>query len=84
VLAGLRGSGRAGRRAAAEGLGPEALTARELEIARSAAQRLTAQEIADRLFISRRTVEGHLASVYTKLGVSSRAELARKLDELAV
>ncbi|MDQ1568047.1 MAG: Bacterial regulatory protein luxR family, partial [Actinomycetota bacterium] len=41
-------------------------------------------EIATRLFISYRTVEGHLANVYVKLGVNSRPDLARKLAELAL
>jgi DNA-binding CsgD family transcriptional regulator len=35
--------------------------------------------VAAALFISAKTVEGHLANVYTKLGVRSRAELARKV-----
>lgn len=52
-----------------------ALTARELEIGELAARGLRNAEIADRLFLSRRTVENHLASVYRKLGGSSRAEL---------
>ncbi len=82
ALAVLRGLGKGGRRAADAALGASALTAREREVARLAAQRLTAQEIADQLFIGRRTVEGHLASVYTKLGVGSRSELARRLAEL--
>ncbi|MGH9036836.1 MAG: response regulator transcription factor, partial [Acidimicrobiia bacterium] len=77
----LRGLGKAGRRAAGAALGAPALTSREREVARLAAQRLTAAEIAEQLFISRRTVETHLASVYTKLGVNSRAQLARKLAE---
>ncbi|MGH8973459.1 MAG: ATP-binding protein [Acidimicrobiia bacterium] len=77
----LRGLGKAGRRAAGAALGAPALTSREREVARLAARRLTAAEIADQLFISRRTVETHLASVYTKLGVNSRAQLARKLAD---
>src|SRR5215211_5939221 len=52
--------------------GSRPLTPREHEIARLAAARWTDQEIADALFISVRTVESHLASVYRKLGVSSR------------
>ena len=79
----LRGLGKAGRRAAGAALGAPALTSREREVARLAAQRLTAAEIAEQLFISRRTVETHLASVYTKLGVNSRAQLARKLADQA-
>ena len=51
------------------------LTRRELEISRLAVRGLGNTDIADQLFVSRRTVENHLASVYRKLGVSSRAEL---------
>ncbi|TMR12902.1 hypothetical protein ETD86_31685 [Nonomuraea turkmeniaca] len=51
------------------------LTTRELEIAQLAAAGLTSKEIAARLVISVRTVDNHLQSAYTKLGVSSRAEL---------
>jgi len=51
-------------------------------VAQLAAERLTAQEIGDRLFISRRTVETHLARVYAKLGVASKPELARRLAEV--
>jgi DNA-binding NarL/FixJ family response regulator len=38
-------------------------------------------EIGERLFISRRTVEYHLSKVFTKLGISSRHELARVLPD---
>ncbi|HYT39025.1 MAG TPA: hypothetical protein VEN99_05915, partial [Acidimicrobiia bacterium] len=48
----LRGLGASGRRAAAAAMGPASLTARELEVARLAALRLTAAEIANELFIS--------------------------------
>lgn len=53
-----------------------ALTARELEIARLAAGRLTSGEIGARLGIKVRTVDNHLHNVYAKLGVSRRSELA--------
>ena len=84
ALSDLKGFGRAGRRAADAALGVTSLTARELEVARLAAQRLTSAEIAGRLFISHRTVEGHLANVYVKLGVNSKPDLARKLAELSL
>jgi DNA-binding NarL/FixJ family response regulator len=50
------------------------LTERELGILRMAAAGLRSKEIADRLFLSQRTVEGHLSHVFNKLGVSSRTE----------
>jgi DNA-binding CsgD family transcriptional regulator len=55
------------------------LTAREREVAALAAERLTSREIAQRLYVSIRTVDNHLQSVYLKLGVSSRVELADAL-----
>lgn len=54
---------------------PVALTEREREVALLAADRVPAKEIAERLFISRRTVTNHLQRAYEKLGVSSRSEL---------
>ncbi|MEX2553494.1 MAG: helix-turn-helix transcriptional regulator, partial [Actinomycetota bacterium] len=51
------------------------LTPRELEIARLAASGMSDKEIAKQLFLSHRTVENRLHSVYSKLGVQSRAEL---------
>jgi DNA-binding CsgD family transcriptional regulator len=58
-----------------------ALTSREEEVARLAAQNLSNQVIAHRLFLSVRTVEAHLSHVYTKLGATGRAELAALLAE---
>lgn len=58
---------------------PVALTGREREIALLAADRIPAKEIAERLFISARTVTNHLQRVYEKLGVSSRQQLAAAL-----
>jgi DNA-binding CsgD family transcriptional regulator len=59
---------------------PFPLTAREREVASLAADGLTSSAIAERLFVSRRTVEGHLHRVYTKLGVSNRRSLTRLLN----
>ena len=52
------------------------LTKREREVAVLAAGGITSKDIADRLFVSVRTVDNHLGRVYEKLGISSRAELA--------
>jgi DNA-binding NarL/FixJ family response regulator len=56
------------------------LTAREREVAELAAQGLTNRAIAARLYLSQRTVDAHLARILGKLGVSSRAAIARRLD----
>jgi DNA-binding CsgD family transcriptional regulator/MoxR-like ATPase len=56
--------------------GPVPLTNREREIASLASDGLTSRVIAERLYLSARTVENHLARIYSKLGVTSRAELA--------
>ena len=60
------------------------LSARELEVARLVADRLTNREIAERLVLSEKTIETHLASVFRKLGASSRVEVARTLEASAV
>ena len=52
------------------------LTARELEVAALLTDGLTNREIAGRLYISIRTVTSHLDHIYTKLGLSSRTDLA--------
>jgi len=49
------------------------LTEREMEVLQAAAQGKTSKEIAFALGISERTVKAHLASIYQKLGVDSRA-----------
>jgi DNA-binding CsgD family transcriptional regulator len=58
----------------------ELLTRREREVAALAAQGLTSREIAERLFVSVRTVDNHLRQVYDKLGIRSRADLAENPD----
>jgi pimeloyl-ACP methyl ester carboxylesterase/DNA-binding CsgD family transcriptional regulator len=57
-------------------VGWPALTEGEHRVAALAAQGHTNAEIADRLFLSRYTVETHLKHVFVKLGLRSRAELA--------
>jgi DNA-binding CsgD family transcriptional regulator len=57
------------------------LTARERDVAALAAQGASSQQIAERLFLSVRTVNNHLQSVYSKLGISGRKELAGVLGE---
>jgi DNA-binding CsgD family transcriptional regulator len=62
---------------------PLPLTRREREVAHLAAQGLTSQAIAERLFISVRTVEGHLQNAYSKLGVNDRHGLAHAVESSA-
>jgi len=83
-LEALRRLGTAGRRAAAAALGPGSLTRREREVARLAATGMSAKEIAESLFVGKRTVETHLASVYAKLGVDSKLQLVRQATELGL
>lgn len=64
--------GRIGGRAREEGL-----TAAERRVAALVAQGRTNREVAAALFLGERTVETHLTHVYAKLGIRSRAELAR-------
>ncbi len=56
--------------------GWDSLTPRELAVVQLAAQGLTNPEIAEKLFVGRGTVKSHLASIFTKVGVRTRAELA--------
>jgi DNA-binding NarL/FixJ family response regulator len=67
------------RTPALEQLAPRPLTTREGEVASLVVQGMKNQAIAERLVLSVRTVEAHLANAYAKLGISSRAELGRAL-----
>jgi DNA-binding CsgD family transcriptional regulator/tetratricopeptide (TPR) repeat protein len=63
--------------------GVEALTPSERRVATIAAEGLTNREIAQTLFVTPKTVEVHLSSVYRKLEISSRSQLAHELAETA-
>jgi DNA-binding CsgD family transcriptional regulator len=56
---------------------PAGLTTREVEVLRLLAQGLTYAQIAENLIITRRTVNGHVTSIYSKLGVNGRAAATR-------
>ncbi|MXI81924.1 LuxR family transcriptional regulator [Mycobacterium tuberculosis] len=68
--------GRGARKRPTSGWG--ALTPTELEVALLVGEGLSNKEIGVRLFISPRTVHSHLTHVYTKLGLSSRLQLAQQ------
>ena len=60
---------------------PSGLSAREVEVLKLVAQGMTNAQIARELYISPRTVNAHLGSVYHKIGSSTRAEAARFASE---
>lgn len=64
---------------AADVPGPEALTRREREVANLVSAGLSNREIAAQLVISQRTVDAHVDHIFTKLGISSRQDLAARL-----
>src|SRR5215208_4437165 len=74
----LRATGARPRRVVLRGL--DSLTASERRVAEFASQGLSNREIAQTLFVTARTVEGHLTSVFRKLQVDSRDELPAALS----
>jgi DNA-binding CsgD family transcriptional regulator len=56
---------------------PDGLTAREVEVLRLVAQGMTDARVAGQLVLSPRTVQGHLRSIFNKLGVTSRSAATR-------
>jgi DNA-binding NarL/FixJ family response regulator len=56
---------------------PDGLTAREVEVLRLVASGLSNTQVSERLIISPRTVDTHLTSIYSKIGVSSRSVATR-------
>ena len=63
--------------------GSEELTARERQIAVLVARGLSNKDVADRLVISKRTVDAHVNHIFAKLGLSSRVQLAIWLRDQA-
>jgi DNA-binding CsgD family transcriptional regulator/tetratricopeptide (TPR) repeat protein len=74
---------RGGRRGELTAGGLASLSGREREVAELVMARKTNRQIATGLFLSEKTVESHLSSVFFKLGVRSRAEVARELERAA-
>ncbi|MED5803904.1 AAA family ATPase [Gordonia sp. Z-3] len=73
AMSALRATGARPRRPQVTGL--QALTPQERRVAQLAATDIGNREIAEQLFLTRRTVELHLTHTYRKLGISGRAEL---------
>ena len=73
----LRAAG--GRSSDPEGTGVEQLTASERRVAELAAEGQSNPEIAQALFVTRKTVETHLGHVYRKLDIAGRGELPQAL-----
>ncbi len=69
----LRATGESPRRRTAQPT--DALTAHEAHIARLVATGATTREVASQLFLSPRTIEAHLRSIFRKLGITSRGQL---------
>jgi DNA-binding CsgD family transcriptional regulator/tetratricopeptide (TPR) repeat protein len=88
VAAGMSGLERQAR-VLADRVGPNrdrqfGLTPRELEVLQLVTEGLSDASIAERLFLSPRTVNSHLTSIYAKLDVSSRTAAARVADEYSL
>lgn len=73
----LRGRGE--RKRASSGWA--SLTRAELDVVKHVAEGLGNKEVAARLFVSPRTVQAHLTHIYTKLGLTSRVQLAREASK---
>jgi DNA-binding NarL/FixJ family response regulator len=61
--------------------GADALTARELDVLRLVTEGRTDREIAEVLFVSRRTVNTHVANILAKLGVATRRDAVERARE---
>ncbi len=60
------------------------LTKREVEVLTHVVQGRSSKEVADTLFVSKRTVDFHLANIYDKLHVSNRVQAFRRATKLGL
>jgi DNA-binding NarL/FixJ family response regulator len=60
------------------------LSAREIEVLSLVAEGLSDAQVAEKLYVSPRTVSGHLRGAYRKLGVKSRTAAVKKVGELGL
>jgi len=60
------------------------LTKREIEVLTLVVQGNSSKEVADKLFVSKRTVDFHLANIYDKLHVSNRVQAFRRATRLGL
>ncbi|MFL5300564.1 MAG: response regulator transcription factor, partial [Anaeromyxobacteraceae bacterium] len=75
------GNGVEGIAAAPPPTAADGLTQREREVALLVADGLRSREVAERLGIASQTVKSHLKTIFDKLGVRNRVELARRLEQ---
>jgi DNA-binding CsgD family transcriptional regulator len=61
--------------------GSHSLTPAERRVGRLVATGITNREVGETLVVTEKTVESHLAAAFRKLGIRSRAELARQLAD---
>jgi DNA-binding NarL/FixJ family response regulator len=79
---GARGVPRGPRKATRQN--PAELTTRELEVLELVAQGLGNSEIANRLFLSEKTVSHHVSAILRKLGVRTRGQASAKAQSLGI
>jgi DNA-binding NarL/FixJ family response regulator len=60
------------------------LTKREIEVLKLVVQGKSSKEVADELFVSKRTVDFHLANIYDKLHVTNRVQAFRRATRLGL
>jgi DNA-binding CsgD family transcriptional regulator len=60
------------------------LTRREIEVLKLVVQGMSSKKVADMLFVSKRTVDFHLANIYDKLHVSNRVQALNRATRLGL